>query len=200
MSISGALMKSYKSKRLFLGIILTVSSITTILFNLNYLDSDIVAIKNVSVVTMEDDGVIQNQTVIISNGIIEEIDLDRNITIPKDAEVIDGTDKYLMPGLFDMHMHFVSDDRIDEKYIYDELLIPLRYGVLNQRVMIGKPIHLEVNSNLKKGDINGPELYVASPQLSGVRFSKVFNGRVVDTYEEGYKAVLEYERLGYKFI
>lgn len=47
-------------------------------------------------------------TVLVKNGIIREIA--RNLVVPRDAEVIDGRGKFLIPGLWDMHVHLVYSD------------------------------------------------------------------------------------------
>ncbi|WP_300456208.1 hypothetical protein [Desulfobacula sp.] len=48
---------------------------------------------------------IENQTVIVIGNKIKKIALSNQITIPKQAEVIDGDGAYLMPGLCDMYIH-----------------------------------------------------------------------------------------------
>ena len=66
------------------------------------------AITNVTVVDAIN-GVRTNQTVVFDGDeiiAIEAADAELNV-----AETIDGTDKYLMPGLWDFHVHLSYDDR-----------------------------------------------------------------------------------------
>jgi len=167
---------------------------------LNQVSLGQIALENVSVISMEDSLVLQNQLVLINNGLIEVIEPSNNIEIPAKYEKIDASGKYLMPGLYDMHMHYLSDDRIDEKYMDHEVAISLSYGVLTNRLMIGRPEHLRLKKRIASGEIVGPRVYVASPQLSAISFSKVFNGLVIKDFTQGYEAVKLYSDKGYDFI
>jgi imidazolonepropionase-like amidohydrolase len=55
-----------------------------------------------------------NQTVLIRGNRIAEIGLNSRIRIPSEAKVIDGTGKYVIPGLADMHNHLVNPSSSDE--------------------------------------------------------------------------------------
>ncbi len=46
------------------------------------------------------------QTVVVENGKITNVDNSNKIKIPAHAIIIDGTGKYLIPGLVDAHVHF----------------------------------------------------------------------------------------------
>ncbi len=63
-------------------------------------------ITNVTIADVEKHKFISNQTVVITNGIISKIQPAANSTIPSNVLVIDGTGKYLIPGLMDAHVHF----------------------------------------------------------------------------------------------
>lgn len=65
-------------------------------------------ITNVTVADVEKQKLVPNQTVIITNDIISKIQPAR-VKIPADASVIDGTGKYLFPGLTDAHIHFFQN-------------------------------------------------------------------------------------------
>ena len=74
-------------------------------------------IKNVTVIPMNREGSWPDQTVIIENGIIKTIGDAKNTRIDKGATVIDGKGKYLMPGLFDMHVHFFYEQGEHKKHL-----------------------------------------------------------------------------------
>lgn len=66
-------------------------------------------ITNVTIADVEKEQLIANQTVVIENGIISKIKKSNKITIPVNAEVINGNDKFLFPGLVDSHIHFFQN-------------------------------------------------------------------------------------------
>jgi Amidohydrolase family len=72
-------------------------------------DEQVNAFINVNVITMTDEAILENQTVIISGNKITEIGSTGEINIAEEINVYDGSDKYLMPGLADMHMHTLDD-------------------------------------------------------------------------------------------
>jgi hypothetical protein len=73
-------------------------------------DSDNIAIENVNVIPMTEEVVIPKQRVIIANGKILKIESSELPRQDPVALLIDGTGKYLIPGLSEMHYHFRSKD------------------------------------------------------------------------------------------
>lgn len=65
-------------------------------------------ITNVTVADVEKQKLVPNKTVVITNGIITAIQAG-NTKIPAGATVIDGSGKYLLPGLTDAHIHFFQN-------------------------------------------------------------------------------------------
>jgi len=51
----------------------------------------------------------EDQTIVVDKGVITHVGPANSITVPKDAQVIDGKGRTLVPGLWDSHMH-VGDD------------------------------------------------------------------------------------------
>jgi imidazolonepropionase-like amidohydrolase len=68
-------------------------------------EANVTAFTHVNLIPMTDEIVIENQTVLIEGSIINAIGPADELSIPPDAEIIDGEGAYLMPGLADMHMH-----------------------------------------------------------------------------------------------
>ena len=68
------------------------------------------AFVNVNVVPMAAEVVIEQQTVVVRNGTIAAVGPVDDVPIPEDAIVVDGTDRYLMPGLAEMHAHVPDAD------------------------------------------------------------------------------------------
>jgi imidazolonepropionase-like amidohydrolase len=159
-----------------------------------------VAFINVNVIPMDRERVLKNQTVIVRNGRIAEIGDAAKIKAPSGALRVDGRGKYLVPGLIDMHTHLFSDDDFPDSLAGDELALMVANGVTTARLMIGTPEHLSLRSSIARGEMFGPTLFVASPQLSGRASGKVFNGYVVTTPDEAREAVEKSKAAGYDFI
>lgn len=154
------------------------------------------AIRNVNVIPMDTERVLANQTVIIKDGMIAEIS--PKAKIPKGANVIDGTGKYLIPGLADMHTHLMSDDAEFPKSIAeDELKVMIANGVTTIRLMIGTPDQLILRAKSARGEIIAPTIYAASPHLTGREQGNDF---VVNTPEEARDAVRKSKAAGYDYI
>ena len=156
------------------------------------------AFVGVNVVPMDRERLLTNQTVIVRDGIIAEIGDAKKIKIPKEATRVDGTGKYLIPGLVDMHTHLLSDeDEYPDSIGEDELRVMVANGVTTVRFMIGTPELLALRSRSAKGEIEAPTIYVASPHLTGREQGNDF---VVNTPEEGREAVRKSKAAGYDFI
>lgn len=155
-----------------------------------------VAFTNVNVIPMDRERVLQNQTVLVKNGVITGIGA--KLKIPKDAVKIDGSGKYLIPGLVDMHTHMLSDgDDYPDSIAEDELKVMVANGVTTIRFMIGTPEQLVLRARSAKGEIIAPTIYAASPHLTGREQGNDF---VVGTPEEAREAVRKSKAAGYDFI
>jgi adenine deaminase len=51
-----------------------------------------------------------DMTVVISGDRIAEIGLTQHVRVPDEAHVVDATGKFLIPGLWDMHVHWYLKD------------------------------------------------------------------------------------------
>ena len=71
------------------------------------LQQNILAISDVTVIDATGAPAKPNMTVIITGDQITQIAKTGEVAIPKNAQVIDGKGKFLIPGLWDMHVHTV---------------------------------------------------------------------------------------------
>ena len=62
-----------------------------------------VAITNVTVIDVAGGRRVPGQTVVISGSRIRAVG--RRVTVPAGARVVDGRGRFLIPGLWDMHVH-----------------------------------------------------------------------------------------------
>jgi hypothetical protein len=118
----------------------------------------IIQIKNINILSEDCGYFIKNQNVILKNGMI--INLGENLQMDSTFTIIDGTDKYLIPGLIDSHVHI--------KESKNDLFLYIANGVTSVREMAGRPIALEWKKELLKNGI-GPRMFVASPPIYSFR-------------------------------
>ncbi len=156
-------------------------------------------ITNVNIIPMTGGPILENQSILIAKGKIKKIGPADNFVINKRALEIKGKGKYLMPGLVDMHMHYLADNLIPKDYIFDELPVALSYGITAARVPIGQPFHLRIREQIKKGILMGPDLYIAG-HIAGSRFGDDFSVLVVKYPDKAAAAVIDLKEEGYDLI
>ena len=76
-----------------------------------------------------------------------------NLKYDNKALIIDGSGKYLIPGLSEMHAHVPPVD--DMAPMKDVLSLFALNGITTIRGMLGHPKHLELRAMLNKGEIAG---------------------------------------------
>ena len=159
--------------------------------------ANVVAFVNVNVIPMDRERLLRNMTVIVHDGQIVAIIDSRHTKVPPGAQVVDGTGKFLIPGLMDMHVHLFSDDEFPDTLAEDEFKVMIAYGVTTIRFMIGTPEQLVLRERSAKGEILAPTIFAASPHLTG---KKQPNAYVVTTEAEARAAVAKSKQDGYDFI
>jgi tetratricopeptide (TPR) repeat protein len=97
-----------------------------------------------------------NMNVVMANGRI--VAVGERVRTPKDAQIIDATGKFLIPGLWDMHVHWG-----DTGY----LPLFLANGVTGMRIMWGDPVHYEWRKQSAAGQLLAPHVVIASPLIDG---------------------------------
>ena len=70
-----------------------------------------IAIRNATLITITG-GDIENGTIVVRNGKISAVG--RNVNIPAGVRTIDGTGKFVMPGIIDAHSHAALENGINE--------------------------------------------------------------------------------------
>lgn len=172
--------------------------VLTFVLSATFISAQTTAFVGANVIPMDKERVLQNQTVIVRNGVITEIGDAKKVKIPKDAQRVEARGKYLIPGLTDMHVHLMSDDEaFPESLSEDELKIMVAYGVTTIRFMGGTPEQLTLRAKSAKGEIMAPLIYAASPMFAG---KKGPNTYVVTTEQEGREAVRKSKQEGYDYL
>jgi imidazolonepropionase-like amidohydrolase len=148
-----------------------------------------ILISNSNIIDVKDGTIHENQYVVIDSGKIKQIS-----TTLENADnytmTIDGTGKYMIPGLAEMHAH-IPPPTTDTKRIEETLFLYLSNGVTTIRGMLGDPLHLELREKAERGEIVSPRIFTSSPSL---------NGNSVTSIEEAKEKVTAYQKDGYDFL
>ncbi len=131
-----------------------------------------------------------DMTVVIKGGRIAALGKTANLDTPENAQVVDATGKFLIPGLWDMHVHPLSGKNF-------LALFPAN-GVTGIRVMSGLPVHKKWRKEISAGELIGPRMVIASPILDGPNNTRGFI--VVSNEEEGRQLVRKFKEEGADFI
>ena len=147
-----------------------------------------VVIANVDVLPMDRERVLRDQTVVIERGVIARIGPAGSVRIPRGARRIDGTGKFLLPGLADLHVHLAT---IPENYQRSILKLFVANGVTTILNLRGAPQILELRRSVAAGSTLGPTVYTAGPYV---------NEPFLTTPDEVDSAVTAQKRAGYDFV
>ena len=122
------------------------------------------AFVDITVVSMESPLPAPNRTVLVKGGRILSVGPSDEGAVPPGAIRIDGSGKFLMPGLADMHAHVGFDflpGRTEERA---ELLLYLATGVTTLRNAAGSRASLALAQAVENGVLAGPRIESASPR------------------------------------
>lgn len=137
-----------------------------------------VAFESVNVLPMDRETVLREQTVVVRDGRIEAVGPAASTAVPDDATRVDGRGKYLLPGLAEMHAHIPGIESADDRqFAEDVLFLYVAAGATTIRGMQGHPAQLELRRRVDGGELIGPRMYLAAPQLSGRSVPQPDTGR-----------------------
>lgn len=125
-----------------------------------------VAFVGVNVVPMDEERVLENQTVLVRDGRIAAIGPAGSTPVPDDALRVDGEDRFLMPGIAEMHAH-IPGANAPEQLIRDIMFLYVANGVTVIRGMLGAPNQLALRERTAAGEVLGPTIFVGAPSLNG---------------------------------
>jgi imidazolonepropionase-like amidohydrolase len=137
-----------------------------------------VAIRDVTVVDVINGLLRADHTVLIAGNRIVAVGPAKEVRIPDDADVIDGAARYLIPGLWDMHVHSVANVAVDMRVdsvanVAWHFPLFLAHGVTGVRNMndgtadVTLKLTTSVKRRLAKGDLRGPRFLANGPAIDG---------------------------------
>jgi imidazolonepropionase-like amidohydrolase len=155
-------------------------------------------ITHVTVIDPEKSKEIQDRTVIISGDRISEVRDSKGRKPPAGAKVVDGRGRYLIPGLWDMHVHALFRERFGSMFP-----MFVANGVLGIRDM-GTSMPLadieRLRQEIASGSRLGPRFVAAGPLLDGRPKPLRPNFLAITTPEQGRATVDSLKADGADFI
>ena len=146
---------------------------------------------NVTVVPLDRERTIADQTVVIRGDRIIAITPSAAAKIPEGATRIDGRGKFLMPGMAEMHAHIPGGPSATDADMQRTLLLFAANGITTIRGMLGEPRHLPLRGAVAKGAVVGPTIFT-----SGVSF----NANTAKSVAEAAKMVQDQKAAGYDLL
>lgn len=162
---------------------MTLRTFLILLFLLTFrlVNAQIIAIKAGKIIEPLTGKIYNNQIILVENSKIKE--LGPNVTIPKDAEIIDLSKSTVMPGLIDAHTHICANiskfaDYLGVDFLDLVLLNPDGYraiqGAVHAKQMLevgfttireagnsGKYVDVDIKRAINEGIIVGPTILTA---------------------------------------
>jgi imidazolonepropionase-like amidohydrolase len=150
-----------------------------------------VAITNVTVIDVVT-GRLQNGVTVLTQG-ERIVSIGPSLAIPPGATRVNGTGKFLIPGLWDMHAHHQATGA-------DCLDLFIAKGVVGTRDMGGDiDFILPLRERVRSGAVLGPEIVAAGPILDDAPPSFPYRRRVTNA-QQAREAVADLKRAGVDFI
>jgi Amidohydrolase family len=156
-----------------------VNILCVFLFACAHAQSPTVAIRHVTVVDVRDGSLHPEHTVLVAGNRIAAVGPTHGVAVPDDAEIVEAAGRYLIPGLWDMHVHSVANvavDRSNKSIAAQEWHFPLflAHGVTGVRNMndgtgdATLALTKSVRRRLVEGQLRGPPRFLtAGPSLDG---------------------------------
>jgi imidazolonepropionase-like amidohydrolase len=125
-------------------------------------------ITNANIVDVIDGKILKNKLLAISNDTIKDIADAKMVHKYQAEQYIDATGKFILPGLWDMHVHFRGGDTLIEA---NKALLPLYlvYGITTVRDAGGDitPAIMQWREQIQAGTLAGPKIFTSGPKIDG---------------------------------
>jgi len=152
-------------------------------------DRTALVLANVTVIDATGAPAQPDMTVVVRGGRIEALGSHATLEVPANAQIVDAAGKFLIPGLWDMHVH---------PFYKDCLPLFIANGVTGIRVMSGEPMHHQWREAISAGQFTGPRMAITSAILEGPNGS--FSWPVATNQDEGRQFVRKAKKDGADFV
>lgn len=160
----------------------------------------VLTIHNVTIIDVRGGAAQPHRTVIVRDGRIDEVgDSSEGFGAKLPGTHVNGTGKFLIPGLWDMHVHMVFGDWFPQG---KEVTLPLLLanGITGVRDMGGElDVLQQWRKEISAGTLIGPRIVMSGPMLDGPQ-PRFPSSIAIQTPEDGRRAVDDLKKRGADFI
>ena len=160
---------------------------------------DLLVLNNVTVVDVRTGALQVEQTVILERHQIASVGPSKSAKYPRNAPSVNGRGLFLIPGLWDMHVHLVFGDWFPGA---QDISLPLfvANGVTGVRDM-GSELDIVQSwrNEIEAGRLIGPRIYTPGPMLDGPQ-PRFPSSAAIVTPEDAHRSVADLKRRGADFI
>ncbi len=154
--------------------------------------ADSILIENTNIIDTAELELRLNVDILIRDSRIQFVRETGQMNVPNDAMIVDGSSKFVIPGLWDMHTHWTNEN---ETY----LGVFIANGVTGVRQMFGDDIHYNWRTRQFNEDFIGPKTLIGTPLFDGVpKWSPL--ATEIPNAEVGRNLVREYRDKGVDFV
>jgi imidazolonepropionase-like amidohydrolase len=161
--------------------------------------ADLLVLNNVTVVDVRTGALQPEQTVVLERNRILSVGPSKSAKFPRNAPSVNCRGLFLIPGLWDMHVHLVFGDWFPGA---QEISLPLfvANGVTGVRDM-GSELSIvqDWRNEIEAGRLIGPRIYTPGPMLDGPK-PRFPSSLAIATPEDAHRAVTDLKRRGADFI
>ena len=161
--------------------------------------NDLFVIQNATVVDVPSGALLTDQTVVLEHNRISSVAPSKSAKYPRNAPSVNARGFFLIPGLWDMHVHLVFGDWFPGA---KEISLPLflANGVTGVRDM-GSELQTvqEWRNEIEVGRLLGPRILTSGPMLDGPK-PRFPSSMAITTADDGRRAVDSLKDRGADFI
>jgi imidazolonepropionase-like amidohydrolase len=161
--------------------------------------NELLVLNNVTVVDVRTGTLQPEQTVILERNHITSVGASKSVRYPRNSPSVNCRGLFLIPGLWDMHVHLVFGDWFPDA---QEISLPLfvANGVTGVRDM-GSELDIVQGwrNEIEAGRLTGPRIFTAGPMLDGPK-PRFPSSVAIATPEDAHRAVADLKRRGADFI
>ncbi len=159
-----------------------------------------ILIHNAKIINVNDGSIIENKAILIDSAIIRAIgDYSDLKSLVKSKNVINASNKYIIPGLWDMHIHIEGQDLVEDNLAL--LPVYIAHGITTVRDCasdLGEQV-LKWRDEIDAGTLFGPQIFTAGRKLEGV--NSIWKGDLeIDNEQELNEMLAKLEAYNVDFV